>query len=374
MCKYFILSVLMFSLITIGNGQATGSLQGKVIDIGNDEGLPFANVEIEKNDSTILSTQTDFDGNYNFSNVIADSYTLSVSYVGFPTVKIEGVVIKLGQVVRFDVEMEEVTNMEEVVVRAYRIPLIEQDATSGGRTLTAEDIKSLPTRSITSVAATAGSVNRLDEGEAISSAGSRTSSNLVIMNGSKRRPKAKRNRKFRSKGRKLGCPTFGGSPSPAIITQEKASASTYGITSVEKPSNEEYGTFVENEYIAVQDEALSTFSIDVDRASYSNLRRHLTQMQQPPKDAIRIEEMVNYFKYDYPQPKGEHPFTMTTEMTACPWSADHQLLQVGLQGKTIDNEKLPPSNLVFLLDVSGSMNSANKLPLLPFELHLYAAL
>lgn len=370
MCKYFILSVLMFSLITIGNGQTTGSLQGKVIDIGNDEGLPFANVEIEKNDSTILSTQTDFDGNYNFSNVIADSYTLSVSYVGFPTVKTEGVVIKLGQVVRFDVEMKEVTNMEEVVVRAYRIPLIEQDATSGGQTLTAEDIKSLPTRSIASVATTAGSVTQLDEGEAISSAGSRTSSNLVIMNGSKRRPKAKRNRKFRSKGRKLGCPTFGGSPSPAIITQEKASTSAYGITSVEKPSNEEYGTFVENEYIAVQDEALSTFSIDVDRASYSNLRRHLTQMQQPPKDAIRIEEMVNYFNYNYPQPTGEHPFLVETEVSDCPWNKEAKLVHIGLQGKSIDLEKAPVSNLVFLIDVSGSMSYANKLPLLKESLKL----
>ena len=127
---------------------------------------------------------------------------------------------------------------------------------------------------------------------------------------------------------------------------------------------EEYPRIYENEFQRVWEHPLSTFSIDVDNASYSNVRRYLTQYHRlPPPDAVRIEEMINYFDYDYPQPTGERPFTITTEVAACPWNADHQLLHVGLQGKSLDYDNLSASNLVFLLDVSGSMNAPNKLPL-----------
>ena len=128
---------------------------------------------------------------------------------------------------------------------------------------------------------------------------------------------------------------------------------------------EEYERIYENEFQQVREHPLSTFSIDVDNASYSNVRRYLTQHHQlPPPDAVRIEEMINYFSYDYPQPTGKHPFTLTTEVATCPWNSDHQLLHVGVQGKSLDFEDIRPSNLVFLLDVSGSMNEPSKLPLL----------
>ena len=93
-------------------------------------------------------------------------------------------------------------------------------------------------------------------------------------------------------------------------------------------------------------------------------RRFINMGELPPADAVRIEEMINYFKYDYPEPEGEHPFSVYTELAVCPWNKKHQLLQVGLRGKSIDKSSLPPSNLVFLIDVSGSMNDPNKLPLL----------
>ena len=109
---------------------------------------------------------------------------------------------------------------------------------------------------------------------------------------------------------------------------------------------------------------LSTFSIDVDNASYSNVRRYINQGNLPPVDAVRIEEMINYFHYDYPQPTGAHPFSVTTELARCPWNENNYLLHVGLQGKSIDKSELPASNLVLLLDVSGSMGMPNKLPLL----------
>lgn len=129
-------------------------------------------------------------------------------------------------------------------------------------------------------------------------------------------------------------------------------------------NTEGYSTIHENGYKSVLNNPLSTFSIDVDRASYSNIRRFINQGQRPPVDAVRIEEMINYFNYDYPEPRNDHPFAVYTEVAECPWDDSHYLMHIGLKGKSIDKESLPASNLVFLLDVSGSMNSPNKLPLL----------
>ena len=129
-------------------------------------------------------------------------------------------------------------------------------------------------------------------------------------------------------------------------------------------NTEGYSAIHENGFKDVMYNPLSTFSIDVDKASYSNVRRFLNMGQLPPMDAVRIEEMINYFHYDYPEPKGKHPFSVYTEISQCPWNENHQLLHVGLKGKSIDKSELSASNLVFLLDVSGSMSAANKLPLL----------
>lgn len=128
-------------------------------------------------------------------------------------------------------------------------------------------------------------------------------------------------------------------------------------------NTEEYSKIAENTFQETLQNPLSTFSIDVDNASYSNVRRYLTEGKLPPADAVRIEEMINYFDYNYPQPEGEHPFSIYNEVAACPWNKDHLLVHIGLQGKSIDYENLKPSNLVFLIDVSGSMDEPNKLPL-----------
>ena len=128
--------------------------------------------------------------------------------------------------------------------------------------------------------------------------------------------------------------------------------------------DEDYGTIIENPFTSPKSEPLSTFSIDVDNASYTNVRRFINQGQTVPKDAVRVEEMVNFFKYNYEKPTGNHPFAITTEYGDCPWNEKHKLVKIGLQGKEIPNDKLPNSNFVFLIDVSGSMNSQNKLPLL----------
>ena len=135
-------------------------------------------------------------------------------------------------------------------------------------------------------------------------------------------------------------------------------------------SQEDYDNFVENQFESPKSAPLSTFSIDVDNASYTNVRRFINNGQSVPKDAVRVEEMVNFFKYKYPQPQDQNPFSINTEYSDCPWNPKHQLLKIGLQGKNIPTESLPASNLVFLIDVSGSMSDANKLPLLKQSLKI----
>ncbi|WP_134355814.1 vWA domain-containing protein [Flavobacterium psychrophilum] len=130
------------------------------------------------------------------------------------------------------------------------------------------------------------------------------------------------------------------------------------------PNNEDYNSWIENPFESPKTAPLSTFSIDVDNASYTNIRRLINNGQKVPKDAVRVEEMINFFKYQYPQPKDNHPFSITTQYSDCPWNSKHKLVQIGLQGKNIPTNDLPASNLVFLIDVSGSMNADNKLPLL----------
>ena len=127
---------------------------------------------------------------------------------------------------------------------------------------------------------------------------------------------------------------------------------------------EAYAARADGAFASVEREPLSTFSIDVDTASYSNVRRFIQQGQLPPPGAVRIEELVNYFPYAYPDPSGDEPIGVTTELSRAPWNPEHLLLSVALQGKRIETAQLPPRNLVFLLDVSGSMEAPNKLPLL----------
>jgi Ca-activated chloride channel family protein len=135
-------------------------------------------------------------------------------------------------------------------------------------------------------------------------------------------------------------------------------------------STARYGDIEENPFLAAVSNPLSTFSIDVDTASYSNIRRFIESGSLPPKDAVRIEEMINYFTYDYPQPNDNVPFSVNLDAASCPWAPTHRLVRVGLKGREMPNEKRPASNLVFLLDVSGSMEPSNRLPLIKQAMRL----
>ncbi|MBR8537555.1 von Willebrand factor type A domain-containing protein [Carboxylicivirga sediminis] len=135
-------------------------------------------------------------------------------------------------------------------------------------------------------------------------------------------------------------------------------------------NTENYASINENGYKQVTQQPLSTFSVDVDRAAYTNVRRFLNSGQMPPHDAVRIEEMINYFDYEYEAPADDQPFAVKSELAVCPWNTEHHLLKIGLKGREIEKDNLPPSNLVFLIDVSGSMSSNNKLPLLKSSFRL----
>ena len=135
---------------------------------------------------------------------------------------------------------------------------------------------------------------------------------------------------------------------------------------------ESYAKIDENPFLEAARAPLSTFSIDVDTASYSNTRRFLSEGRLPPRDAVRIEELINYFSYDYPQPSGAAPFSVTAEVADCPWNLRHRLAHIGLQGRRVSTEEMPPANLVFLIDVSGSMQDPRKLPLVKSSLRTLA--
>ncbi|MDR6156848.1 Ca-activated chloride channel family protein [Chryseobacterium sp. SLBN-27] len=189
-----------------------------------------------------------------------------------------------------------------------------------------------------------------------------------------------------------GLPEYNGCPKPKTVTAEEVSyapRNSYALersyhlqgkvynTKKEKKkfiekgdyNNEEYDALVENPFELTKNQPLSTFSIDTDNASYSNVRR-MIEYGEVYKNAVRVEEMINYFKYDYPQPKNNQPFSINTELGKNPWNPNHQLLKIGLKGKNIPMNNLPPSNIVFLIDTSGSMAAENKLALLKSSLKI----
>lgn len=185
-----------------------------------------------------------------------------------------------------------------------------------------------------------------------------------------------------------GLPEYNGCPKPKTVTAMEIESSLspyvgksynhnrFAKKTVKKSAkkivdydNEEYDALVENPFELTKNQPLSTFSIDVDNASYSNVRR-MIEYREVDKNAVRVEEMVNYFKYNYPQPKLNQPFSISTEVDLAPWNPKHKLLKIGLKGKNIPMNNLPPSNIVFLIDTSGSMEDENKLPLLRSSLKI----
>ncbi|GHT59150.1 hypothetical protein AGMMS50239_05120 [Bacteroidia bacterium] len=155
-----------------------------------------------------------------------------------------------------------------------------------------------------------------------------------------------------------------------VVVREQEISSPSMAINYDAVQEEEYNTTMENSFKYTQDAPLSTFSIDVDVASYSNMRRFINQGQLPPADAIRTEELINYFSYGYEKPAGKDPVKISAEAGECPWDASHRLVRIGIKAKEIASEKLPASNLVFLIDVSGSMEGPTRLGLVKSSLKL----
>ena len=151
-----------------------------------------------------------------------------------------------------------------------------------------------------------------------------------------------------------------------MVAPAPSPTSVYGT----EENTEKYQKTETNSVKSVGQEPVSTFSIDVDTGSYTNVRRFLNEGSLPPKDAVRVEEMVNYFDYQYPNPTSAHPFSVNTETVDSPWQANAKVIRIGIKAKDIDSKQLPPANLVFLVDISGSMGDQNKLPLVKKTLKL----
>ncbi|HMI04625.1 MAG TPA: von Willebrand factor type A domain-containing protein [Pedobacter sp.] len=278
----------------------TQTISGTVTELST--GQPIPGVSVYSPDRKHAST--DQKGKYSIT-VPASATELTFVYIGYETQK-----IKIRAKV-LDVAMKETqSSLNEVVIRGYQKR--SRDQTTGSSYIaTGKEIKDVPV----------AQVEQLLQGRV---------AGLNIQNS--RAEKSKSRMMLRS-------------PAP-------------------ENSSESYASITENQFRTALTQPLSTFSIDVDAASYTNLRRYINNGGLPPADAVRIEEMINYFDYDYAQPKGDDPVNITTEISSAPWNTSHKLVKIGLQGKKITTDRLPASNLVFLIDVSGSMAQPNKLPLL----------
>ncbi|MEZ5015554.1 MAG: von Willebrand factor type A domain-containing protein [Flavipsychrobacter sp.] len=307
------------------NGQ-TGEISGKVVD---NNGEPAISATVQALEGGIVKggTVTDYDGNYVLKPLLPGKYTVKVYYIGFKTTVTENIIVSSNKLTTLNIKLKPNSGeLKEVVVTSYKVPLIDIDQPGGRRVITGEEIDKMPTRNTSSVASVGGA---------------RGSGTLYYVD---------------------GVQVVGGrgiNMSQGVIDQVAVESNT-----------ESYKKRHENDFKSIISSPLSTLSIDVDRASYSNIRRYIENETMPPVDAVRIEEMVNYFDYQYPQPKDKDPIAITTELTDCPWNKKHKLLHIGMQAKNIETENLPPSNLVFLIDVSGSMSDYNKLPLVKKSLTL----
>lgn len=294
------------------------TLQGTITEADTGSELIGATIIITKDAKLIKGTVTDVHGKYRVE-LLPDTYDVEVTYTGYKSVKTEGVKVLEGHANIFDYAMQGEVVMNEVAVIAIS-PGHNKSVSPSPQPTVAYDraaVKPMPA--------------------------------------DKRADKKMREQKAGYPSKKEDMEL-----APAEI----------GIADMppHDESPERYAQIIENQFIQPKENAVSTFSIDVDCAAYANARRFLNMGQLPPRDAVRVEEFVNYFDYKYKQPTDGKPFAVHTELAKCPWNPDHHLLAIALQGREIETGQLPPSNFVFLVDVSGSMNEANRLPLVQSSL------
>ncbi len=326
---FSVLSIFLLSGFLINTTSTT--LEGIVVDKDGNQPLEFAYVKLFKKGSLITGIQTDIDGKYLFSNIQPGVYDIEASYLGYESKKISGFIIEDNKknILNFALSPANV-QLEDLAVKAYKAPLINIDNTTTSGIVTSEAISNLPTKSVGAMTTTTAGVSTNKNFRR-----SKTKSSAILIDGIRV-----------------------GNERSYIEPKYDIEIEPYA-----KPNTESYELPKENSFISVKKEALSTFSIDVDRAAYSNIRRYLNMGSMPPKKAVRIEEMVNYFDYNYDVPDDGKTFHVYSNVVTCPWNEKHRILHLALNTKKVKKEDLAPSNFVFLIDVSGSMNSHNKLPL-----------
>lgn len=297
-----VLLIVVMSLTGILTAQqAYGTIQGQVTEKAT--GLEMIGVRVQLyqgGNPTTNGAITDLDGKYSISKIAPGSYELRFKYISFQEGRVEKIIVTAGKTSMVNFAMEEDVQILECVE--------VKSSVRKSKEVSAISIQKLSSKNVSRVAAGVAST------------------------------KGRRTKKYKS------------TPKPI----------DGGNGKVSKSNRNKYSEFKENEFIKVQTEALSTFSIDVDNASYTIMRTHINNGTKPPSEAIRIEEMINYFKYKYESPKDDKPFAVNYEIADSPWS-ENKIVKIGLKGKTFEDEKAPRNNLVFLLDVSGSMSSENKL-------------
>ncbi len=349
--------------------------------ISDEKGIPLPGVNITIVGSG-MGTQTGFDGKY--SLMVNKGDVLRFSYLGYVTVD---KVVKRANKMSFKMEVD-ASSLSEVVVTAIGVKRKEKQMSYAVQSVKAEEITRLTNPNV--VQSLSGKVSgvqitssnsNVNAGSKVTLRGNTSISNngepLVVIDGKVSTMEALNEMKSKKiKGINVlkgteGTALYGSQGANGIIVvntkkgnYKAPKASQIARSEPTRMDNESYTKIYENQFKNTSLDPLSTFSIDVDKASYSNVRRLINNGQFIPADAVKIEEMVNYFDYDYPEPSGEHPFSINTEVARTPWNESTKLVKIGLQGKTYENEELPAANLTFLIDVSGSMGNSNKLPLL----------
>jgi len=365
--KLFLKSILV--LFTIVQIQAQEKVISGVVSDENGLPLPSATVLVK---GTSNGIQTDFDGKYTIKAQLGD--LLVFSYVGYNTKE-----VTVGSSNTINVSMVPDNNLDEVIVVGYGTTRhrVKKERIKNASQLVSnkQQEHSNVTQALTGQVAGVAVIN--SSGQPGNTANIRIrgynsindNEPLYIIDGKISSKddlntiKARKVSEVKVAKNFVGQALYGDKGKYGVVFV-KTKNSNYVLPDIESIENESYTKIHENKFKTVSASPLSTFSIDVDKAGYSNVRRLINNGQFVPANAVKIEEMVNYFNYNYPQPKDEHPFSIHTEVAKTPWNQDTKLVKIGLQGKIYENENLPAANLTFLIDVSGSMGSPNKLGLL----------
>jgi Ca-activated chloride channel family protein len=314
----------------------TLTVVGRVTNSTTGEALPGVAIILK---GTTTHTATNADGHYSLAGVPATGAVLQFKYIGYVTREVP---VGSQRVLNIKLKADN-THLSEVVVTAVAVPRGKRALSYATAQVKAND--AVPQAAPDALRTLQGKVAGVS---ITSSQGLPGSSSRIVIRG---------NSSFHA---------------PASEYELAAPAPLSYPARPEAGAGDTYAKIEENKFFDARKDALSTFALDVDNASYTNVRRFLNEGQLPPRDAVRVEEMLNYFHYQYPAPAANSadPVRISTELAVCPWNPAHQLARIGIQAKKVETAQLPPANLVFLVDVSGSMDEPDKLPLVTAGLKL----